>query len=285
MRILFATDGSEAAAGAGRLLGLFSLPEGSAVQALCVRADAPPDLPAWARDSQEGACRHIVESAAAALRSPGVEATAAVRRGPLAAEILDAADVFGADLLVVGAAGQSRLEAFFLGSVARNVAKHARGPVLVAREPVHALGHVVLALDGSEHARRAAEFTATLPLPPGAEATAVTVVRPYAPFPGLAPDDPAGFQREVEEVRRVRWRDGTRIAEEGARALAAAGLPADAEVREGDPAREIRKLATARRADLIVAGARGVSLIQGLLLGSVADRLLETAPSSVVLVR
>jgi nucleotide-binding universal stress UspA family protein len=55
-------------------------------------------------------------------------------------------------------------------------------------------------------------------------------------------------------------------------------------VRTGNPATEILELAERRRADLIVAGARGVSLLEGLLVGSVAERLLREARCSVLIV-
>jgi nucleotide-binding universal stress UspA family protein len=52
----------------------------------------------------------------------------------------------------------------------------------------------------------------------------------------------------------------------------------------GDPADEILRLAEEREADLIVAGARGVSFLERLLVGSVADRLLKYADCSVLIV-
>jgi nucleotide-binding universal stress UspA family protein len=55
-------------------------------------------------------------------------------------------------------------------------------------------------------------------------------------------------------------------------------------VREGDPASEIQAAAVEMGADLIVAGARGASLIRGLVVGSVADRLLRSREASVLLV-
>ena len=55
-------------------------------------------------------------------------------------------------------------------------------------------------------------------------------------------------------------------------------------VLEGDPAGEVLRLAQTRGADLVIAGARGVSMIEGLLVGSVADRLLRKMPCSVLLV-
>jgi nucleotide-binding universal stress UspA family protein len=215
----------------------------------------------------------------------GVEVTGAVRSGARAFEIIQAAEEFNADLLVFGAQGLSRLEAFFIGSIARNVARHARCPVLVAREPKQDLRQVVLAVDQSEHASQAADFTARLPLPGASEVTLVHVVRPYQPYPRLVPDDPAGCQREIETVRRKLHHMATELVELTRLQVETAGKRVTTAVRDGDPAAEVLKLAAEQNADLIIAGARGTSFIQGLLVGSVADRLLTSSECSVLLVR
>jgi len=53
----------------------------------------------------------------------------------------------------------------------------------------------------------------------------------------------------------------------------------------GDPAEKILALAVEKKADLIVTGTRGRSEIAGLLLGSVADKLVRHAPCPVLVVR
>lgn len=50
------------------------------------------------------------------------------------------------------------------------------------------------------------------------------------------------------------------------------------------PAYEIAEIARKANADLIVAGSRGLSTLGGLLLGSVAHRLLHIAPCPVLIV-
>ena len=67
--------------------------------------------------------------------------------------------------------------------------------------------------------------------------------------------------------------------------ITAAGKHCRADVRAGDPAEEILEVAEERQADVIVAGARGRSLIERRLVGNVSDRLLKHAASSVLIVR
>lgn len=87
-----------------------------------------------------------------------------------------------------------------LGSVARNVAKHARCPVPVARVPEQDLRRVLLALDDSEHAQQALQFCSRLPLPVESEGLVLKIVRPDAPFPGLVPTDRAEFNAVVRKA-------------------------------------------------------------------------------------
>jgi nucleotide-binding universal stress UspA family protein len=293
--VLFATDGSRDAAGAQQLLQSLPLPLGSRIHIVSVVIDWTPapvafgEMPApdWLaiREQEVQRAEEVVRAAAAFLAREGLSLTSGVLHGEPAHQILGAAEDLPADLIVVGTAGLTGLEGFVLGSVARNVAKHAGCPVLVGRAPRHGLRRVVVAVDESEHAAHAAEFAGRLPLPAETAFTVTHVVRPYGPYPGLVPSDPAGFQAEVEEVRRRHRHHAEEFVAGTARKLEPSGRRVTTVVREGDPAGEVLKLAEEQEADLIVAGARGVSLIQGLFVGSVADRLLKAARCSVLLVR
>jgi len=57
----------------------------------------------------------------------------AVRLGYAAKEILSAAQEYDADLIAIGARGQTRAEPFRLGGVAQKVVKYAPCSVLVVR--------------------------------------------------------------------------------------------------------------------------------------------------------
>ena len=53
----------------------------------------------------------------------------------------------------------------------------------------------------------------------------------------------------------------------------------------GEAVHELLDVATTRAAELIVVGGRGHSLLGGLVLGSVAQRLVRSSPTSVLVVR
>ena len=74
------------------------------------------------------------EAMAARLSAIGIPATAHVRTGDVAHEILHAARDHGADLVITGSRGLGALDRLLLGSVARNVLTHSAGSVLIMRE-------------------------------------------------------------------------------------------------------------------------------------------------------
>jgi len=297
LKILFATDGSEAAAEALRLLERLALAVDDAVRVVAVITQPLPGATvgvdmatgAWEvladlQVREQALLEQAAAEAAGQLADRGLTVSTELRHGDPAHEILQAAEAWEADLIAVGAQGLTGLERFLLGSVAHNVAKHARRPVLVARAPAHDLQRVVVATDGSEHAVHALRFAARLPLPAGTGCVVTHVVRPYAPFPGLLPTDRAEFEAAVREVNRQRHAAAEALTAGEAEVLTLSGKHARPEVREGDPAEELLRMAESDGADLIVVGARGVSLIQGLLIGSVTDRLLKNASCSVLIV-
>ena len=67
-------------------------------------------------------------------RNPELLLTTEVLYGSPKDVILEAADAFGADLIVVGAHGQGALERFLLGSVSQAVALHAKCSVEIVRK-------------------------------------------------------------------------------------------------------------------------------------------------------
>lgn len=298
MKLLYATDGSEHAAAAARFLEALALTAADSVRAVSVVPR--PMLPtasgldlvsaAWetmaeVHVEERRLAEEAVAAASASLAVRGVDASTEVRDGDPAREILEVAGEWGADLILVGSQGLTGLERFFLGSVARNVAKHSRLPVLVARAPAVALAQVLVATDGSDHATHAVTFAGRLPTPLVSHFVATHVTRPYAPFPGLLPTDRPEFDEAVREVNRQHLAQAEVLVAEAASQLTAAGKVASSQVLEGDPADELIKAAQQAGADLIIAGARGVSLLEGLMVGSVADRLLKDATCSVLLVR
>jgi len=90
----------------------------------------------------------------------------------------------------------------------------------------------------------------------------------------LPPDFWSTVKSEAEQTL-------ARYAEE----LRARKLEVEAVVREGYPASVIVEEAASRSADLIVIGTRGLSGLKHLLLGSIAERVVQKAPCAVLTVK
>lgn len=282
--VLFATDGSAAAHAAEEFLQQLPLPAGSIIEVLTV-IKGVDRLPTWCLEASNTWGEGVVRRTSEELSRPGVTVRTATRTGTRACEIIEAADEARVDLLVIGSQGHTALEAFLIGSITQNVARHARCSVLVARKPLHDLRSVVLAVDSSAYAAQAVTFTTHLPLPADTEVVVAHVNPALNPAPSLYSSDLSVFERALEEERRQIHEAGIELVEQACRRLTDTGLRATTAVPEGDPATEVLKLAEEREADLIITGARGVSLIQSLLMGSVADRLLRSARCSLLVAR
>jgi universal stress protein A len=96
---------------------------------------------------------------------------------------------------------------------------------------------------------------------------------------------PDGFYVESPGLRAQLIEEATKRLESRAAKCAAAGIDATVEVAVGRPARVIADTAINRGTDLIVMGTHGRSGFAHLVLGSVAERLVRTAPCPVLTVR
>jgi nucleotide-binding universal stress UspA family protein len=66
--------------------------------------------------------------------------------------------------------------------------------------------------------------------------------------------------------------------------LSSYGLQSTGVIEEGEPYKKIVSFSEEKNIDIIVIGARGLGLIQGLLIGSVTDSVLKTSPCPVFVV-
>jgi len=66
--------------------------------------------------------------------------------------------------------------------------------------------------------------------------------------------------------------------------LHASGLTVAGTMEEGEPDRRIVSYAKEKDVDLIVIGARGLGRIEGMLIGSVTDAVLKSAPCPVLVI-
>lgn len=139
--------------------------------------------------------------------------------------------------------------------------------------------HVVVAVDGSEASNHAARVGVTLAEHRGGKVTLVTVVRPPEGWWGVggAPPSPEAMAVAVTRAR-------TEILDPLAEEFETSECSVDLIEEIGDPASVILRLADSLEADVLVVGRRGSSLVERLMLGSVADRLAHEASCPVLIV-
>jgi nucleotide-binding universal stress UspA family protein len=131
-RVLLATDGSEISTAAAQALAGRPWPEGSEFKIVSVEEP-------WAikrsRVRHDEQAQEAVSSAEQVLASVGLKATGAVLSGNAKEVILEEAQKWAADLIVVGSHGRRGFKRFLLGSVSEAVAMNAHCSVVVVRGP------------------------------------------------------------------------------------------------------------------------------------------------------
>lgn len=92
-------------------------------------------------------------------------------------------------------------------------------------------------------------------------------------------------KRELDEIQAELLEQGRRILQALAEEAERMGIAAASEVRRGDPFEEIVAQARDHRCDLVVMGHVGRRPHKKVLLGSVAERVVEFAPCPVMVVK
>jgi nucleotide-binding universal stress UspA family protein len=91
--------------------------------------------------------------------------------------------------------------------------------------------------------------------------------------------------REVRRINAESTRTATKALNRAAAELRRSGWRTRTQVRTGEPLRELMAAVGTAHPQLLVVGARGTSGVRQLLLGSVADGVLNRSPVPVLLAR
>lgn len=149
MKILFATDGAKQSEAAIEMLAKFNLGEGDEIRIVSVIDMAVPmavdiyggylpDTTEFEKTARENAGK-ILEESSKSLRSHFKDQTLNIATdvlfGSPESRIVEAADEFKPNLVVVGSHGYSTWERLLLGSVSDSVIHHVPCSVLVVRCP------------------------------------------------------------------------------------------------------------------------------------------------------
>ena len=142
MRVLLAIDGSRYSEAATQAVIATARPQETEVHVIHVidaLSNKLPEMIAYypgiedERDAQRKPAEALVTITAALLRSKGFPVTTSVELGNVKSKILDTAETWRADLIVLGSHGRTGLERFLMGSLAEGVARHAHCSVEIVR--------------------------------------------------------------------------------------------------------------------------------------------------------
>jgi nucleotide-binding universal stress UspA family protein len=303
MKILLAVDGSEASAAMVEEAARTPWPEGSMARIVSVTeapfpvrewtAPLPPSsYEEWERVFEERSVENTAQAMARFSEIAGAqtEASAKTLKGDPKIAILDEAEHWGADLIMVGTHGYNALERLWLGSVSRAVASHANCSVQIARRRI-VYGQemrIMLAVDGSEFGDAAVEEIANRPWPPGSQVHVISVIHlPFQPGPEVW-SLPESYYFKLEKAERERAgsvvnRAVARLRESDAERETPLRLTSEAVV--GRPAETIIGTAKKWGADLVALGSHGYRGFARFLLGSVSYAVATHAHCSVEIVR
>lgn len=232
----------------------------------------------------------------ATLQQEGREVVYGLLHGNPAEAICHYAEDQHPDLIVLGAKGRRATFGILLGGVAQHVVEHAHQPVLIVRPPYEGLHRILAAADGSEYSLNALKFLGCLTYTPPTELHILHVTNPYPPFESamqprtwLFGNDiflpPAVSEEQTKQWQETAQQAGKRVIDEALHAIQPCGIQATTAIVNGDAATEILDYAKRHKTNLIVTGSRGLSSVQGWLLGSVSHKLLHYANCSVLVVK
>lgn len=235
-----------------------------------------------ARQTQNTVVAPRVTAEAEQLRSTFPNVTTDLRIGDPANEILDAAEDYNADIIVVGARGLSAIPRFLLGSVSDYVCRHAHESVLVVRPP-HAQNQagsvspqrIFFATDGSDASNKAIDRFAAMSWPSNVSARVVIAHQVMTAF-GVEivhVDEP---YRTAEHLKATAILESAQQRLKGTFSQVETAICDTSQIAHG-----LVNEAESWKADLIVLGNRGLSRWERFLLGSTSLGVLHHAPCSV----
>lgn len=284
--IFVATDFSCAADQAVARAARLPLSDGGTISIAHV---LPAELPRKVRTSSVQAARRLISQTVSALSQSisalgrqSVHVASALYQGQAYVEIVRHARSQGAELIVLGRHGSRPLRDMLIGRTAERVIRTGELPVLVVnRKPTRRYLRPLFAV-ALEDTCLSTVGTGLRVL--GPEVKSATLLHAYhVPFEGLfTPGVSAGDMTEFRKEYKQRAASGLKRLKS---LLAAPGMRWRCTLARGDARTEILIEATRSRADLLIIGTHARSGLSHVLLGSVAEWVIQTAACDVLVAR
>jgi nucleotide-binding universal stress UspA family protein len=247
----------------------------------------------WTERSR-AASRGYLEGIAANHAMPaGVTTCVRLLEAPVVESLVEYAEGHDIDLIVMTTHGRGGLSRAWLGSVADELIREVGVPVLLlrpTREPAGTgaaveapIAEVLLPLDGSPLAAAALTPAVDMALLTGARLTLLHVVPPM--FMAGPPYSPVAASFDADAYRLERARAERYLTDMAAKVPASVGEVRSLLVTHAQPAIAIGETATELGVDLIVLATHGRGGVARWALGSVADKLVRSGTSAVLVIR
>ncbi|MBU2608290.1 MAG: universal stress protein [Chloroflexi bacterium] len=224
------------------------------------------------------------------VKRPKEAVKAVVLKGNAAAEIVAYSGKNNVNLIAIATHGRSGIIAWALGSVAHKILHAVDVPVLLVRAGGHIqevsrgqlFEHILVPLDGSEAGEAALPYVTELADKLSSEVILCQVVasgRHVHTIGGLDYVRFNGHEMDKARERSVEYLDGV------AARMGTAKATVTSEMRIGDPAEEIIKLADEIGSCLVAMSTHGHSGIERWAFGSVTDKVIHAGKTPVLVVR
>ncbi len=217
----------------------------------------------------------------AVLEKQGISSDARIVMGRLHESFVKAIEEFSPDLLVIGYQSHA-----FRPSSSERLIKSIRMPMLVIRgsradgPASPAIRKILCAVDFSDNAQKALARASDYARAFSADLHVVhsipshTIKSRWAIWEAIGKIDEDQFDMQMQ----------TEAEAELSRMIRKSGIQHAGEVLHGNPAETICNCAEVGGYDLVIMGARGLSFIQGLLIGSTTESVLRSSPCPVLIV-
>ncbi len=202
--------------------------------------------------------------------------------------LLAKADEWKSDLIVVGSQSRGAIGRFFLGSVAQSVVNNALCSVRIIRQCEENSGNVnriIIGVDGSEGANAAVDSIIRRNWASDSEVRVVSAMSylirsTLRQFDLVEPSAIADTEFYQEEIRKNEQNVNLAVTK-----LENAGFAVSSVIKSEDPINLLIEEAKEWKADCIFVGAKGMSRIERMLIGSVSSTVAARAHCSVEVVR
>lgn len=283
LQILLAVDGSEHTRAALQLLCYLPLSAGSHV--IITRMVSPDQKAAPSLNEIPPYLKNMVQTTTESISDNPVQA------------LIELAQAYQTDLIVIGAVGLRKALGFLPDGLAQQVVEAADRPVLVVRAPCRGLRRVLLADRASPFGKAAVNYLTRFPLPARTEIRVMHVLPPRhasVSYPFAIPSGSEGLPPPIlteqaveamEEEIAYQESAGKASLEQTVKTLRLTGKAATGILAHGDVATEMMRYSQTQAVDLIVTGSRGLGRVKGWLQGSLTRQLIHSAPCSVLVVR